>query len=172
MELAPAAGIVADDLAFSGEEVFVGDKAFEADGTAGVELAGADADFGTKAVAEAVREAGGAVAVDTGGVDHLLEARRGCIVTGEDGVGVVGAVAIDVVYGLFDIGDHFEGDNEIQILCAEIFVLHDIDGVDLDQYTLVDYAPGDAAVTDSKGTIIAHETDENGRNILTIRKKI
>ena len=133
MELAPAAGIVADDLAFSGEEVFVGDKAFEADGTAGVELAGADADFGTKAVAEAVREAGGAVAVDTGGVDHLLEACCGCIVAGEDGVGVVGAVAVDVVDGLFDIGDHLEGDNEIQILCAEIFVLHDIDGVDLDR---------------------------------------
>ena len=67
---------------------------------------GADADFSTKAVAEAIREAGGAVAADTGGINHLLEARRGFIVAEEDGVGVVGAVAIDVVDGFFDIGDH------------------------------------------------------------------
>ena len=106
MKLSPAVGVVADDLALSGEEIFVGDKAFKADGTAGVELAGADADFSTKAVAEAIREAGGAVAVDTGGINHLLEARRGFIVAEEDGVGVVGAIAIDVVDGFFDIGDH------------------------------------------------------------------
>ena len=102
MKLSPAVGVVADDLALSGEEVFVGDKTFEADGTAGV----ADADFSTKAVAEAIREAGGAVAADTGGINHLLEARRGFIVAEEDGVGVVGAIAIDVVDGFFDIGDH------------------------------------------------------------------
>lgn len=46
------------------------------------------------------------------------------------------------------------------------FVYLLFDGVDLDRFTLVSYSPEDAAVTDSKGTIIAHETDENGRNIL------
>lgn len=40
------------------------------------------------------------------------------------------------------------------------------DNVDLDEYTLVNYAPADAAVTDSSGNIIAHETDAAGRNIL------
>ena len=40
------------------------------------------------------------------------------------------------------------------------------DGVDLDEYTAVTYTPEDAAVTDAKGNIIAHETEENGKYIL------
>lgn len=40
------------------------------------------------------------------------------------------------------------------------------DGVDLDEYTLVYYSPEDAAVTDSDGKIIAHETDAYGKNVL------
>lgn len=40
------------------------------------------------------------------------------------------------------------------------------DGVDLDGYTLVNYSPQDAAVTASDGSILAHETDSYGKNIL------
>ena len=40
------------------------------------------------------------------------------------------------------------------------------DGVDLDEYTSVYYTPESAAVTDTKGNIMAHETEENGKYIL------
>lgn len=40
------------------------------------------------------------------------------------------------------------------------------DGVDLDEFTLVRYSAEDAALTDSDGNILAHETDSNGKNIL------
>ena len=108
MEGAAAAGVVADDLAVAAQEVFVGHEAVEADGAAGVELAGADADFGAEAVAEAVGKAGGAVAVDACGVHHLEEAVGGRVVAGDDGICVVGAEAVDVVDGFFDVGNDLD----------------------------------------------------------------
>ena len=40
------------------------------------------------------------------------------------------------------------------------------DNVELDSYKAVMYTPQDAAITDSDGNIIAHETDEDGYSIL------
>lgn len=45
-----------------------------------------------------------------------------------------------------------------------IYIL--FDNVDLDEYTLVNYTEDDAALTDSDGNILAHETDSYGKNIL------
>ena len=89
VERAPPAGIIADDLAVSAKEVFVGHKTLETDRTAGMQLAGADADLGAEAVAESVSKAGGTVAVDTGGIHHLQEAAGSRVVAGENGIGVV-----------------------------------------------------------------------------------
>ena len=131
MEVTSAAGVIADDLSAAVEQVFVGHKAIESDRTAGVEFAGADAYLGTETIAETVREAGGAVAIDSCGVDHLHEAGGHGIITGQNGVCVVGTVAVDVVNGFLDIRDDFDGDDHIQVLRAEIVVCHDIDSFDL-----------------------------------------
>ena len=40
------------------------------------------------------------------------------------------------------------------------------DNVDLDDFTLKKYEPGDAAITNSEGRIVAHETDQYGRTVL------
>ena len=96
-----------------------------------MEFAGADAYLGTETIAETVREAGGAVAIDSCGVDHLHEAGGHGIITGQNGVCVVGTVAVDVVNGFLDIRDDFDGDDHIQVLRAEIVVCHDIDSFDL-----------------------------------------
>lgn len=126
MEGAPSAGIVADGVPFSVQEIFVGHKAFEADGASGVELARADADLCAEAVAEAVGEAGGAVAVNAGGVDHLHEFRGSGVVPGYDRVRVVGAVAVDVIDGFIDVGDDLERDDQVQVFRAEIVFGHDL----------------------------------------------
>ena len=66
MERTSAAGIVSHDLSAAVEQILVGHKTFQSDGAAGVKFAGADTDFCAESVAETVREASGAVAVDTG----------------------------------------------------------------------------------------------------------
>ena len=64
MELALPLCIVPHDMSFSLEEVLVGLEAFEADRTPGMELAGRDAALCPDPLAEAIGEAGRAVAVD------------------------------------------------------------------------------------------------------------
>ena len=131
MKTASAAGVVAHSLAAAVEQVFISDQAVEADGAARVELAGADADFGTKAVAEAVRETGGAVAVDTCRVDHLHKACRSSVITGQDRIRVVGTVAVDVINSFLDVCDDPDGYDQIQIFRAEIVFCHNIDSFDM-----------------------------------------
>ena len=108
--------VVANDVARAGEAVFVGDDAVQADRAAGVQLAGADANLGTEAVAEAVGEAGGTVVEDVGGVDLGEEARGGGGVAGDDGVGVVRAVLLDMVEGVVERVDDADGEDEVGVL--------------------------------------------------------
>ena len=58
------AGVVGDDLAGAEELVFIDEKALEADGAAGVDFVGADADFSAEVVAEAVAKGRAAVPKD------------------------------------------------------------------------------------------------------------
>ncbi len=120
MEGLLSACVVAHDLAASVQAVFVGDQAVESDGAAGVELAGGDADFGSEAIAEAVREAGGAVAVDTGGIDKCHELLTVFIAFGDNRVGVVGAVAVDVDGGFLNGVNKFDCENQVKVLMTEV----------------------------------------------------
>ena len=54
MELFPACGVIINDVTIARKPVFIGYKSFKAYGTAGMDLAGANADLGTEAVTEAV----------------------------------------------------------------------------------------------------------------------
>ena len=69
-------------------------------GPARVHLAGGDADLGAHAELAAVGELGRGVVEDDGAVDLGEEAIGRRLVVGDDGVGVVRAVALDVVDAL------------------------------------------------------------------------
>jgi len=83
------------DLAVAFDQEFVGAELTEAHGAAGVEAVGADADFGAVAKFKAIGEARAGVPVNGGAVDGREEAAGGGFVGGDDGVAVVGAVAVD-----------------------------------------------------------------------------
>ncbi len=103
--LAEPGGVL--DLSVACDAVLVGGEFAEAHGAAGVELVGADADFRSEAVFFSVAEAGGAVVVDAGAVYTALEGFGMPGIFGDDGVAVVGAVAVDVVDGFLKAADGF-----------------------------------------------------------------
>ena len=71
------AGVVGDDLAGAEELVFVDEKALEADGAAGVDFVGADADLSAEVVAEAVAKARAAVPKDIPQIGDQQEVELG-----------------------------------------------------------------------------------------------
>ena len=89
-----------------------------------------NADLRAKAVAEAVGKAGGGVDVDAGGIHHAAEIVGGGFIFREDGVGVVGAEAIDVVHRLPDVLHDFDRHDHIQVLGPELVFAHDLHGVE------------------------------------------
>ena len=95
------------DLAGAIDEVFVTAKFCQAHGAAGVELVGADADLGSESKLAAVIEAGAGIVHDHGAFDLMLETLSRSAVGGDDAVGVMRAVVIDVSDGLIEIGDCF-----------------------------------------------------------------
>src|SRR5690606_2616350 len=58
---------------------------------------------------------GRAIPEDTGAVDFELETGRGVGVGGDDAVGVVGAVVVDVGDGGVEIVDDFDGEDVVEI---------------------------------------------------------
>ena len=120
-----SAGVVAYDVSVAEEFVLVGEEAFEAYGASGVDFGGGDAYFGAEAVAEAVGEAGACVLVDVGAVDQGHEFLGCFCVLGEDAVGVVGAVGIDVIDGFIDTAYDLQGDDEVDVFMMEGFAFRD-----------------------------------------------
>ncbi len=87
-----------------------------------MELVGGDADLGAEAEFAAVGEAGGDVVHDAGGIDGVEEFFRLGIVGGDDAVGVVGAVGVDVGDGGFHVRDDFDGEDFLEILGGPVFL--------------------------------------------------
>ena len=103
--------------------VLVNHQALEADGATRVDLVGADADLGAEAVAHAVGEARGRVPVSSRAVDGRHEALGELLGRGQDGVGVVRAVLVDVGHGLLEAGDGLDGEGEGEELVAVVGIL-------------------------------------------------
>lgn len=97
------------DVALAADLVLVDHEALEADGAAGVDLVGADADLGAEAVAHAVGEARGGVPVDARGVDAGHEPLGARLRARQDDVRVLGAVGVDVGNGFVETGNGFHG---------------------------------------------------------------
>ena len=78
----------------------------DADRAARMQAAGGDADLGAEAELAAVGELGRGVVQHDGGIDFAQEFLRRCGVVGDDRVGVVRAVALDMRDGGVDAVDH------------------------------------------------------------------
>jgi hypothetical protein len=79
-----------------------------------VEAVGADADLGAVAEFEAVGESRAGVPIDGGAVDGREEAAGGGFVGGDDGVAVIGAVAVDRCDGGVERIDDADGDDGVE----------------------------------------------------------
>ena len=91
-----------------------------------MELACRNAHFRAEAVPEPVGKAGGRVLVNTSRVDKLHEPCGGIDVFRDNGIGMVGAVPVDVIDGFLYSGDDFHGKDEIKVLMAEVIVFNDV----------------------------------------------
>ena len=91
-----------------------------------MELACRNAHFRAEAVPEPVGKAGGRVLVNTSRVDKLHEPCGSIDIFRDDGIGMMGAVPVDVIDGFLHAGDDFHGKDEIEVFMAEVIVFDDI----------------------------------------------
>src|SRR5690606_27238662 len=93
-------------LALAAHPVLVAGQLLRANRSAGVQLAGGDADLGAHAELATVGELRRGVVHHDAGIDLVQEAGGGRGVAGDDRLGVVGAVAVDVGDGVVKVLDH------------------------------------------------------------------
>src|SRR5262245_47068764 len=84
------------DLPAAADAVFEAGELIDPDRPAGVKAAGGNADLGAETELAAVGELGGGVVQHDRGIDLAQEFVRRGAVAGDDGIGVMGAVAIDM----------------------------------------------------------------------------
>ena len=82
----------------------------------GVHPPGGDPDLRAQPHPVAVGHAGGAVGEGAGRVGPVQEGLGRVRVLGDDGVGVAGAVAVDVVDGLVHVADGLDGAGKVAVL--------------------------------------------------------
>ncbi len=87
-----------------------------------MEFVSGDADLRAEAELAAVGEAVGDVVEDAGGIDFAEETFRGGLVGGDDGVGVVRAVLVDVIDGFIERSDDFDREDEVEVLGGPVFL--------------------------------------------------
>ena len=99
------AALLRPDLAVAAHDVLEARQLLDADRAARVQLAGGDTDLGAEAELAAVGELRRGVVQHDGGIDLAQEALGGAVVGRHDGVGVLRAVARDVLDGAGDAVD-------------------------------------------------------------------
>ena len=92
-------------------------------GAARVEFVGADADFSAQAVFKAVGKARAGIDHAAGRIHFAQKALGVRVAAGEDGVGVVAAVVVDVGHGFIQPRHHLDGDDGRQVFGTPIFFL-------------------------------------------------
>src|ERR1700682_912233 len=100
---------------------FPAGEPFEPDRAARVKLVGRDADLGAESVFESVGKAGRRIDHHRARIDLAHEPHRVAIVLGDDGVGVLRAVASDVLDRGIERRDDTHGKDRPEILGAPIF---------------------------------------------------
>ena len=122
----------------------------QAHGAAGVQLVSADGHLRAEAELTAVVEPRARVDEDNGGVDLVGEAGGCGIVLGHDGLGVAGAMLLDVLDSLVDGVDHANGHSEGEEFPAEVLGVGGTHGAAL-------VGPGGA--DEGEGALVAAEFD-------------
>src|SRR3546814_6994800 len=102
-------------LALAAHLMLVAGQLLRANRSAGVQLAGRDADLGAHAELTAVGKLRRGVVHHDSGIDLVHEADRRRGIFGDDSLGVVRAVAIDVGDGVVEILDHLHRDDRRQV---------------------------------------------------------
>src|SRR5262249_59372532 len=103
-------------LTRSADAVFEAAQLLHADRTPRVEPAGGNADLGAEAELAAVGELGRGVVQDDRRIDLREELLRRRRIGGDDGIGMIRAVTLDMGDRLVDAVDHLGGDDRIEIL--------------------------------------------------------
>src|SRR5690606_15935971 len=109
-------------LSFAGQHPFQGGKAFKADRTTCMQTICRDTDFCAQTVLKTIGETGGQVDVDRAGVHFALETGGSRKVFGDDGLGMLRTVLLDVLHGLVDVVHYADGEDRSQIFCFPIFL--------------------------------------------------
>ncbi len=95
-------------------------QAFQAHWAAGVKLVGGNADFRAQAIFEPVSEPRRGVHHDAGRIDLAQKLHGAGVIAGENGVGVLRAVAVDVGDGFIHPLHQFDGDDGREVLGAPV----------------------------------------------------
>ena len=83
--------------------------------TPGMDLVGADAHLGPQAKPETVAETAAAIQHHIRRIDQMHEETPPAVSPGDDDIGMSGTVTVDVVDGLRQGVDHFDGQDKIQV---------------------------------------------------------
>src|SRR5262245_9100379 len=104
------------DLSRAAHAILEAGELLDADRPARMEAAGGDPDLGAEAELAAVGELGRGVVQHNGGIDLAQELFGRALVLGDDGLGVVRAVALDMRDCTVDAVDHLGRDDGVEIL--------------------------------------------------------
>src|SRR5690554_5288480 len=108
------------DVAVAEYHIFLGSQAFQANRATGVDLVGGNADFSPQAIFETVRKAGGGVDHHRTGIHLGQEPAGPGVVLGDDAVGMLGAVTVDVLDCAIQAVDHTHRKNRRQVLFVPV----------------------------------------------------
>src|SRR5262245_20897440 len=115
------------DLSRAADAIFETGELLDADRPARVEAAGSNADLCTEAELAAVGELGRGVVQHDRRIDLAQKALGGSRFRGDDRIGVVGAIALDVVDRAADAVDHLGGDDGVEILRRPVLLVRRLD---------------------------------------------
>lgn len=120
-ELLLATSIIAGDITIAISPVLVDDQTFESDRSTSMRLVCRDTYFCTKAITEAICKSSAGVPVASCGIHAGHEVIGGRGVLGDDGIGVFGAVVVDVFHSFRDVGHHLDGDDVVEEFGVIVF---------------------------------------------------
>jgi len=112
------------DLAAAGNNCLFAGQRLQREGAADVHLLGGNAHLRAETELSAVGKARRCVDVYRGRIDLLLESACIGIVFGDDGLGMVGGMLVNVMDRLGNIRHDLNGQNEVVVFCIEVLVTY------------------------------------------------
>ena len=108
-------------LAASIEFVFVDHHSLQSDRSAGVGFTGTDTNLRTKSVTEAVGKPGRGILENTGRINFVHEPFGSLMRFGDNGIGMIGTVTVDVLNRFFQSCNRFYRKDHFQVFGFPVF---------------------------------------------------